>query len=116
VAAGLGALRGRRGALAAGASVLALAGWQHIISGRRLDNNVETLLDGAEAFGAETVEEFVEFLEAAVSDPEGQEPLARTLTIAQDTAMRDKCRALGNGNLALLFGAGPALGEKDDAC
>lgn len=96
VAAGLGAYAGPgAGALAAGAGVLALAGWQHIISGRRLDNSVETLLEGAEAFGAESLEEFVEFLEAAVSDPERQELLARTLTIAQDTAMRDKRRALG---------------------
>lgn len=94
VAAGLGAYAGA-GAVAAGAGVLALAGWQHIINARRLDNNVETLLDAGEAFGAETVEEFVDFLRAAVSDPERQELLARTLTIAQDTAMRDKRRALG---------------------
>jgi hypothetical protein len=96
VAAGLGAYAGPgAGALAAGAGVLALAGWQHVIGGRRLDNNVDTLLAGAEAFGAETVEEFVGFLTAVVSDPERQELLARTLTIAQDTAMRDKRRALG---------------------
>jgi hypothetical protein len=37
----------------------------------------------------------VEFLRAAVTDPEHQELLARALIMAQDTAMRDKRRALG---------------------
>jgi len=52
VAAGLGAYAGPgAGALAAGAGVLALAGWQHVIGGRRLDNNVDTLLVRQHPFG-----------------------------------------------------------------
>ena len=65
------------------------------IGSRRLDHATEMLTDAAGEFGAETAEEFAEFLKAAVSDEDRQELLARALTIAQDTAMRDKRRALG---------------------
>jgi hypothetical protein len=99
MAAGVAAYDGPgAGALAAGVAPLALAGLDRILSiigSRRLEHNVETLLDGAEAFGAGTPEEFMEFVEAALSDEDRQELLARTLIIAQDTAMRDKRRALG---------------------
>ena len=61
---------------------------------RRLSHGAETLEDGAEAYGAKTPEEFAAFVQAAISDAEHQELLARALTIAQDTAMRDKRRAL----------------------
>ena len=37
----------------------------------------------------------MKFVEAAASDEQHQELLARALTIAQDTAMRDTRRALG---------------------
>ncbi len=86
------------GAAAAGAAPVVLAGMDYIsatIGSRRLEHAAETLTDAADEFGAETPEEFVEFIKAAVSDEEHQELLARALTIAQDTAMRDKRRALG---------------------
>jgi hypothetical protein len=75
-----------------------LAGIDYIsaaIGARRLEHAAETLSDAADEAGARTAEEFVEFVRAAVTDPEHQELLARALTIAQDTAMRDKRRALG---------------------
>jgi hypothetical protein len=81
------------GAVAAGAAPLVQAGMDYIsatIGSRRLDHATETLTDGADEFGARTPKEFVEFVKAAVSDEEHQELLARALTIAQDTAMRDK--------------------------
>jgi hypothetical protein len=86
------------GALAAGAAPIVLVGLDYIsrtIGSRRLEHATETLTDAADDFGAETFEEFVEFVKAAVSDEDRQELLARALTIAQDTAMRDKRRALG---------------------
>lgn len=99
VAAGLAGYLGLgAGAVAAGAAPIVLAGLDHIsrtIGTRRLDHATETLTDAAEEFGAETTEEFFEFVTAAVSDKDHQELLARALTIAQDTAMRDKRRALG---------------------
>lgn len=69
------------------------------------------LTDAADAFGALTPKDFIEFVEAAVSDEEHQELLARTLTIAQDTAMRDKRRALGR---ALAAAAGDVGTKVDD--
>jgi hypothetical protein len=45
--------------------------------------------------GCKTPQEFLEFIEAAVSGDDRQELLARALLIAQDTAYRDKRRALG---------------------
>jgi hypothetical protein len=44
---------------------------------------------------AHTGEEVTKFIEGAVSDERRHELLARALIIAQDTAMRDKRRALG---------------------
>lgn len=114
--AGLAAYMGPgAGALAAGAVPLALAGLDRIssvIGSRRLEHDVETLLDGAEAFGAETPGEFVEFIEAAVSDEDHQELLARALTIAQDTAMRDKRRALGRALAAAASETGTKVDEE----
>jgi hypothetical protein len=99
VAAGLaGYLGPGPGAIAAGAAPVVLAGLDYIsgtIGSRRLDHATETLTDAATEFGATTTDEFIEFVEAAVSDEDRQELLARALTIAQDTSMRDKRRALG---------------------
>lgn len=84
--------------VAAGAAPVVLAGLDFIagtIGSRRFDHATETLTDAAEEAGAETAEDFVEFVKTAVSDEDRQEVLARALTIAQDTAMRDKRRALG---------------------
>jgi hypothetical protein len=99
VAAGLaGYLGPGPGAVAAGAAPIVLAGLDYIsgtIGSRRVDHATETLTDAATDFGAETTDEFMEFIKAAVPDEDRQELLARALTIAQDTAMRDKRRALG---------------------
>ena len=65
------------------------------IDSRRRKNAAETLTDAADELGAEAPEEFAKFIKDAVSSLERQELLARALTIAQDTAMRDKRRALG---------------------
>jgi hypothetical protein len=95
------------GAIATGLSPLAVAGLGRIseaIRLRRLSNAAETVMDAAVTFGAETEAHFIEFIEAAVSDPEHQELLARTLVIAQDTAMRDKRRALGRALAAGIEG------------
>jgi hypothetical protein len=86
------------GAMAAGAAPVVLAGLDYIsgtIGSRRLDHATETLTDAAEEIGAKTTDEFLNFVEVAVSDEERQELLARALSIAQDTSMRDKRRALG---------------------
>jgi hypothetical protein len=99
VAAGLaGYLGPGPGVLAAGAAPVALAGLDYIsstIGARRLAHATETLEDAAAEFGAKSTDEFLAFVEAVVSDEEHQEILARALTIAQDTSMRDKRRALG---------------------
>jgi hypothetical protein len=97
----------------AGAAPVVLAGLDYIsgtISSRRLDHATETLTDAASEFGAKTTEEFIVFVEAAVSDEERQELLARALTIAQDTAMRDKRRALGR----VVAQAAEEIGTKVD--
>jgi hypothetical protein len=83
-----------------------------VIGSRRLEHGVETLLDGAEALGAQTPEAFIEFIEAAVSDEEHQELLARALTIAQDTAMRGKRRALGRALAAAVGDTGTKVDEE----
>lgn len=86
------------GATAAGAVPAVLAGMDFIattIGFRRILHATQALTDGADDYGAKTPEEFIEFVKAAVSDEDHQELLARALTIAQDTAMRDKRRALG---------------------
>lgn len=101
------------GAAAAGAVPLVLVGLDHIsatIGSRRLEHAAETLMDGADEYGTETPEEFVSFIEAAISDEEHQELLARAFTIAQDAAMRDKRRALGRA----LASAASDTGTKVD--
>ena len=55
----------------------------------------ETLADAAEELGSDVPERLRRFAAAAASDETYQELLARTLTIAQDTSMRDTRRALG---------------------
>ena len=60
-----------------------------------LGTPAETLIDAADAAGVHSVKEFADFVQDAVSDEYKQELLVRALSIAQDTAMRDKRRALG---------------------
>lgn len=66
----------------------------------RTQHAAETLEDAAQAVG-EPVEQLVQ---QAVSDERREELLARTLTIAQDTALRDKRRALGRALAAGIAG------------
>jgi len=116
VATGAVGLRGPdAAAIATSLSPLALAGLGRIteaISSRRLGHAAETLMDGADAYGAETAEQFLKFVEAAVSDEGHQELLARTLTIAQDTAMRDKRRALGRALASAASDTGTKVDEE----
>ncbi|MBA2892352.1 hypothetical protein [Nonomuraea soli] len=65
------------------------------ITTQRVKRVTETLADAAEELGGDPTEQFRRLTEAAASDDAYQELLARTLTIAQDSAMRDKRRALG---------------------
>jgi hypothetical protein len=116
VAAGAAGLRSPgAAAVATGLSPLAVAGLGRIteaVRARRLEHAAETVMDGAEAFGAETLEQFMDFIEAAVSDEEHQELLARALTIAQDTAMRDKRRALGRALASAASETGTRVDEE----
>jgi hypothetical protein len=73
-----------------------------IVANRRRDHAAETLTDAAEAAGVTTDEEFVEFLNDALSDESKQELLIRALLIAQDSAMRDKRRAIGRSIAAAM--------------
>jgi len=101
------------GAVASGAAPAVLVGLDFIsatIGARRLEHAAETLGDAADETGAKTPEEFIEFVKAAVRDERHQELLARALTIAQDTAMRDKRRALGR----VLASAADETGTKVD--
>jgi hypothetical protein len=66
-----------------------------VLGRNRAEHSADTLLDAAAAAGAQTGEEVLEFIERAVPDERKQELLARALIIAQDTASRDKRRALG---------------------
>jgi hypothetical protein len=103
------------GALATGAAPAVLAGMDYIsatIGSRRVEHATETLEDAADAYGAETPEEFVEFVKAAVSDEDRQELLARALTIAQDAAFRDKRRALGRALAAAASDTGTKVDEE----
>ena len=102
------------GTAAAGAAPAVLAGMDYIsatIGARRIRHATETLTDAADEFGALTPEEFVDFVEATVADEGHQELLARALTIAQDTALRNKRRALGRA----LASAANDTGTKVDA-
>ena len=62
---------------------------------RRTTHAPETLADAAGEAGATSEEEFDKFIQKLVAEEEHQELLARVLTVAQDSAMRDKRRALG---------------------
>ena len=65
------------------------------LSAKRAERVAETLTDAAEELGGDPVEQLRRVADAAASDEAYQELLARTLTTAQDSAMRDKRRALG---------------------
>jgi hypothetical protein len=83
-----------------------------VLGRSRTEHAAETLLDAAEAAAAETDEEFLGFIEQAVSDERKQELLARALTIAQDTASRDKRRALGRAIAAGIADDGALVDQE----
>jgi hypothetical protein len=82
------------------------------IDSQRRENAAETLTDAADELGAETPEQFMKFIEDAVSNPEHRELLARALTIAQDTAMRDKRRALGRALASAVAETGTLVDDE----
>jgi hypothetical protein len=65
------------------------------LTGRRVERVTETLTYAAEELGGDAAGQLKRLADAAASDEAYQELLARTLTLAQDAAMRDKRRALG---------------------
>jgi hypothetical protein len=79
------------------------------LTARRAERVAETLTDAAEELGGDAAEQLRRFADAAASDEEYQELLARTLTIAQDAAMRDKRRALGRALANALDDAGTRI-------
>jgi hypothetical protein len=79
---------------------------------RRMRHATQALTDGADDYGARTPEDFIEFVKVAVSDEEHQELLARALTIAQDTAMRNKRRALGRALAAAASDTGTKVNDE----
>lgn len=82
------------------------------IDSHRRENAAETLMDAADELGAETPEQFMKFIEDAVSNPEHQELLARALIVAQDTAMRDKRRALGRALASAVAETGTTVDDE----
>jgi hypothetical protein len=79
---------------------------------RRAERVAETLTDAAEELGGDAAEQLRRFADAAASDETYQELLARTLTIAQDTAMRDKRRALGRALANALDDTGTMVDDE----
>jgi hypothetical protein len=75
---------------------------------RRVQHAAETVLDAAETAGLP----LDEFTDLAVSDDIRHELLARTLIIAQDTALRDKRRALGRALAAGVMGDDAKIDEE----
>jgi hypothetical protein len=84
----------------------------HALFDRRRSHAAETLLDAADAAGATTDDQFTDIVEQAVSDSQRQELLARTLIIAQDTALRDKRRALGRALAAGIEADGARVDDE----
>lgn len=75
---------------------------------RRAEHAADTLLDVAEAASLP----LDDFLDKAVSDDRRHELFARTLRIAQDTARRDKRRALGRALAAGVMGDDARIDEE----
>lgn len=78
----------------------------------RAERVVETLAGAAEELGGDTAEQLRRFADAAASDETFQELLARALTIAQDTAMRDKRRALSRALANALDDVGTKVDDE----
>lgn len=82
------------------------------LSGKRAERVTETLVDAAAELGGDTAEQLKRFADAAASDETYQELLARTLTVAQDTAMRDKRRALSRALANALDDVGTKVDDE----
>lgn len=103
------------GTAAAGGAPVVLVAMDYIaaaIGRRRREHAAETLTDAADEAGAQTPQEFTEFVMAALRDDEHQELLSRALTAAMDTAMRDKRRALGRSLASALDETGTAVDDE----
>ncbi len=75
---------------------------------RRIEHAAETLLDAARAAD----ESLGDFIDKAVADDRRHELFARTLRIAQDTALRNKRRALGRALAAGVMGDDARIDEE----
>ncbi len=75
---------------------------------RRVEHAAETLLDAADEAGLPVAE----FFERAVADDRRHELFTRALSIAQDTALRDKRRALGRALAAGVMGDNARIDEE----
>jgi hypothetical protein len=75
---------------------------------RRIEHAAETLLDAADAAD----QPVADFIEKAVADDRRHELFARTLRIAQDTALREKRRALGRALAAGVMGDDARIDEE----
>lgn len=82
------------------------------LTARRAERVTETLNDAAEELGGNPAKQLRRFADAAASDETYQELLARTLTIAQDTAVRDKRRALGRALANALDDTGTRVDDE----
>jgi hypothetical protein len=109
---GLAGLAGAEGVVAAGAFAPvaeAIATWAVMKLGRRrIDHAAETVMDGAQAANIP----LGEFIDKGVADDRRHELFARTLTIAQDTALRNKRRALGRALAAGVMGDDARIDEE----
>lgn len=76
------------------------------LAARRAERVAETLTDAAEELGGDMAQQLQRFADAAAADETYEELLARTLTAAQDTAMRDKRRALSRARANALDDTG----------
>jgi hypothetical protein len=79
------------------------------LSSRRRARVEETLIDAADDLGGDKAEQLQRIVDAAASDETYEELLARALTAAQDTAMRDKRRALGRALASAVDETGTAV-------
>jgi hypothetical protein len=79
---------------------------------KRAERVAETLTDAADELGGDSAEQLRRLADTAASDETYQELLARTLTIAQDTAMRDKRRALSRALASALDDLGTKVDEE----
>jgi hypothetical protein len=109
---GLASLAGAGGVVVAAAFAPvaeAIATWAvRKVGRRRVDHAAETVMDGAEAAGIP----LEEFIDRGVADDRRHELFARTLTIAQDTALRNKRRALGRALAAGVMGDNARIDEE----